>query len=443
MKKYTILFIFVLVAILFSCETTQKDKKGEKIKDGIGKIYWKDGSVKGTGTFKNYQQEGKWTLFHQGTGEKLAEGNYLGGKQEGKWVFYHKNGQKSAEGSFQEDQKVGEWIRYYDTGEVFSKENYVITEVEVAGFKQKIGGIEGIKQTFYTSGKVKSEEEFRKGLKNGISREFYEDGKPKEFSEYKENKYNGKVNKFWPNGKPKEQSYYVNGMRNGTLKAFHNNGVQHIEGQFNNGLMTGLWKYYSTDRKLQKEGNYMIQKFGSGAKAKMTSKESGFWTFYAYVGGRKMKAMELTLNGGMIQGPCRLYINGKLAGEGEMTGIPKAVYDVYKDNKQAGTIEAGEVPPDDITKNVIYKWTGAWRQPKRNGRWIEFYTDSRAKKFEANFMMDKINGKYTEYYPDGKVKATGEYMNDKKNGLWKFYNRDGSLDTAKSGRYMLDKKSKF
>lgn len=443
MKKYNLLIVISLIALLFSCETTQKDKKSDKVKDGIGKIYWKDGSVKGTGTFKNYQQEGTWILLHQGTGEKLAEGNYLNGKQEGKWLFFHKNGQKSSEGSFQENQKVGEWIRYYDTGELFSKENYVITEIEVAGFKQKIGGIEGTKQTFYKSGKVKSEEEFRRGLKNGISREFYEDGKPKEFSEYKENKYNGKVNKFWPNGKPKEQSYYVNGQRNGKFKAFHDNGAQHVTGQFHNGLMTDLWRFYASDRKLQKEGNYKIQKFGSGAKAKMTSKESGFWIFYTYVNGRKLKAMELTLNGGMIQGKCRLYENGKLVGEGEMTGIPKALYDVYKNNKKVGTIEAGEAPPDDPQKMITYKWDGQWRTPKKNGLWIELYAGRGTKKFEANFMMNKMNGRYTEYYPDGKIKATGEYMNGKKNGSWKFYNKDGSLDSAKSGRYMLDKKSKF
>lgn len=440
MKKSMLIVFIAAFALLFSCETGQK--KADKIKDGIGKIYWKDGTVKGEGPFKNYKPEGKWTLFHKGTRIKLAEGNYRMGKQEGKWTFFHKNGQKSAEGNFQEDQKVGEWVRYYDSGEVLAKENYVITEIEVAGFKQKIGGIEGVKQTFYKSGKVKSEEEFRRGLKNGISRMYFEDGKPKEFAEYRDNKYDGKVNKFWPTGKPKEQSFYDNGVRNGKLKAFHPNGAPHVEGQFTNGLMSGVWKFYAPDRRLQKEGRYAIQTIGSGAKAKKTSKESGFWTFYEYDNGRRMKGMELTLNGGMVQGPCRLYEKGKLVGEGEMTGIPKARYDILKNNSRVGTIEAGDVPPDNPVKNITHRWTGKWRVPKKNGKWTGYYPN-RKKKFEANFMMNKMNGKYIEYYPNGKTKATGEYMNNKKNGQWKFYNPDGSLDTARSGRYMLDKKSKF
>jgi len=58
-------------------------------------------------------------------------------------------------------------------------------------------------------------------------------------------------------------------------------------------------------------------------------------------------------------------------------------------------------------------------------------------------MMDKLNGPYKEYYPNGKIKAEGEYMTGKKNGEWKFYLQNGALDAENSGRYMLDKKSKF
>ncbi len=58
-------------------------------------------------------------------------------------------------------------------------------------------------------------------------------------------------------------------------------------------------------------------------------------------------------------------------------------------------------------------------------------------------MMNNLNGPYREFYPKGTIKAEGEYLNNKKNGEWKFYLPGGALDEANSGRYMLDKKSKF
>ena len=58
-------------------------------------------------------------------------------------------------------------------------------------------------------------------------------------------------------------------------------------------------------------------------------------------------------------------------------------------------------------------------------------------------MMDKKNGKFKEYYQNGKTKSTGEYMFNKMNGNWTFYNKNGTIDKEQSGNYMNNKKSKF
>ena len=43
---------------------------------------------------------------------------------------------------------------------------------------------------------------------------------------------------------------------------------------------------------------------------------------------------------------------------------------------------------------------------------------------DDNFLR---HGRWTEYYPSGKIKASGNYFNEKPYGQWMFYNEDGKL----------------
>ncbi|MBN2401251.1 MAG: hypothetical protein JXN64_02525 [Spirochaetes bacterium] len=431
-------FIFI-TAILYSCSSTEKKAEiPEKVKDGPGKIYWEDGSLKGRGNFINFQKDGKWTLFHKDSTSKLAEGNYLNDKQNGNWIFFHRNGVKSLEGSFENDQKTGLWIAYYETSEKLWEARYVIRTTDMG----KIGGMEGKKITYYPSGSVKMEEEYVKGEKKGRSQEFYENGTPKEISWFSDDKHNGKSNVYWPNGKLKEQGIFQGGLRNGDWKFFYDNGQLQMAGNFIIGKldikgeeqtlsqMNGKWQYFSKEGHLQKEGNYE------------KSKEIGFWRFYSYKNNVRQLKMELELKGGMAAGKGKIYENGSLAGEGGLMGTVKALYIKLVNGKEAGEEQFSETPPDNPKGNISYKWNGNWSMPRINGLWSEYHPGGKNIKTEANYMMGKLSGKYKEYFSNGRIKAEGEYMNGKKNGMWKVYNENGTLNKEESGRWMIGKKSK-
>ncbi len=424
-----------LIVIMFaavSCATTGKGPGGEKGKEAVIKEYWDDKSIKGAGPAKGGVKAGKWTLYHKTTGEKQGEGEFLNNQQNGKWVFFYRNGQISTEGEFIEGQKTGEWKAYHESGELLWKAGYVVKEKMESGISMKIGGMEGLKTSFFKNGRVWKEEEFHDGLKNGRSQEYFEEGKPKEIAWYKDNEKNGAMNEWYENGNKKSEGFNVKNERNGKWKFFHNNGQLAVAADFKTNKPDGQWRFFSREGQLMREGAYK------------EGKETGLWTFYSYAGGRQMRAMELTLMGGMVSGGLnRLYENSVLIGEGVMNGIPKGIFESLKDKKPTGTIETADVPADDEKTGVSYRWTGRWKIPRKNGAWIAFFPDGRKKKSEATYMMDKLNGKYQEYHQNGKLKAEGEYLNGKKNGEWKFYNTDGSLDAEASGRYMLDKKSKF
>lgn len=287
-------------------------------------------------------------------------------------------------------------------------------------------------------------EEYRNGVKQGRFQEFYEDGNPKEISWYKKDKHNGKCNTYWNSGTPKEQGYYIDDLRNGIWKFYYDNGQMQMTGKYKIGnlkvkteikkisQMHGQWQFFSKEGLLQKEGIYR------------KNKEHGLWKFYSYPSKRnRVLCMELTLQGGMATGFGKLYENGLLTGNGDLMGPVKGIYEKYINNKLSGKEAAINVPPDNPNANLTYKWTGTWQFPRKSGKWTEYFPGGKRKKFEGKYMMDKLNGKYKEFFKNGKLKASGEFMNGKKSGMWKVYNQNGTKNEEESGRWMMGKKSKF
>lgn len=438
MKFKRVFALLAIVSLFTACSST--DKKGQtnaaSTKNGPGKIYWDDKSLKGEGNFTNGVKTGKWILYHKGTGEKLAEGEYVDDKQQGFWTYYHKNGAKSLEGNFDQDQKTGEWIAYYPEGPVMWKATYVVKEKTESGFTMKIGAIEGIKTWYYQSGRIWKEEQFTNGEQTGRSQEYYENGNPKIIAWYKAGQLDGQCNKWYENGKKLEEGTYKENKKNGNFKFYFDNGQISATGSFIMDKPEGEWKFNSKEGLLQKEGKYK------------DGKEIGLWNFYMYPSRvQRIKIMELPLQGGMIDNTnenAKLYDEkGQLIGYGQLTGIPKGIYTVLKDGKPTGEMTSSSVPNDDPKEKITYTWTGKWETPKKNGKWTEYYPGTKSVKLEGTYLMDKLNGPYKEFYPNGKIKSEGEYLNGKMNGEWKFYKADGTLDEAQSGKYMLGKKMNF
>ena len=170
---------------------------------------------------------------------------------------------------------------------------------------------------------------------------------------------------------------------------FHDNGNLYMKGAFIDGKMEGKWQVFAPEGWLESDGEYKA------------NKQVGVWSYY---NDKKQLAMKATVDAGMITGMCWVYDNGKPTGEGEMMGLVK--------------------------------------NPKRNGKWKEYYPNGKVQ-YEGVFQMGKKNGAFKEYYDNGKPQAEGSYMFDKKNGKWTFYSKDGSVDEQLSGNYMNDKKMKF
>jgi len=82
----------------------------------------------------------------------------------------------------------------------------------------KTATLEGIQETFYANGQLKSSGNYITGLKEGLHKE------------------------WWKNGALSAESIYVNGKINGLIRWYNEDGVLVAQGNMKNGLRDGLWK---------------------------------------------------------------------------------------------------------------------------------------------------------------------------------------------------------
>lgn len=248
------------------------------------------------------------------------------------------------------------------------------------------GKTHGKKKLFSESGSVLKEEEYRDGKKEGLSIEYYEDGAVKSHEAFREDRQNGDCFMNYPNGQKMMAGQCADGKKTGKWTLFHNNGNKYMEGNYAEGVMDGVWRSFSPEGWLDSEGEYR-----NGLQADV-------WVYYDKY---KKVTKKLTMKNGMIDGPCWIYSQGRLVGEGIMNGLA--------------------------------------HDPRKNGGWKAYYRNGQLK-YEGTFVMGRRNGRFTEYHPDGKVKATGDYINDRRNGNWTFYEKDGvTINAEKTGQYINGK----
>ncbi len=248
------------------------------------------------------------------------------------------------------------------------------------------GNIHGTRKSYFESGVLQKEEEYRDGRREGVSREYYEDGVLKNYETFKDDRLNGECYMNYPGGQRIMAGQCADGRKTGKWTLFHNNGNKYMEGNYADGMMQGPWRSFSPDGWLDSEGEYQ------------NGSQSGIWTYYDKA---RRVARKLTLKDGVIDGMCWIYRQGRLVGEGTMTGQS--------------------------------------HNPVRHGVWKSYYKNGQLR-YEGLFAMGVKNGPFKEYYPTSNSRAAGEYVNNKRNGNWVFYDRDGkTVDEVKSGLYTMGK----
>ena len=453
---------------------------------GYTKFYYENGIVSSEGIMKDGKPDGYWKTYNL-KGKLSSEGNRKNFELDSIWKFYNEAGKVTVETIYKKGKKNGVRKSYYEKETV--EENYV-EDVK-----------SGLTKYYYPDGKLMRTVNYENDLEQGISKEYAEDGTIISLIEYKRGMV---VSREYINRKDK------NGLKQGPWKFYYDNGILKLEGAYVNDKRHGFFKEYSREgnllsiekyindelqrdvpelRSLDVKTDYypdgkvkIVASFNRGVPEGLRreyNKDGTIAQCYLYKEGEivakgivnedgtkqgdwielyddKTKKAEGKYQDGKKVGLWKYYHkNGKLEqqgmynAKGNYDGEWKWFYDTGKRlvvENFANGVEDGAFVEYDDTGIVIMKGnyqegfeTGFWYyqinnckqsgnfiEGKRDGVWKEYYSDGKLK-FVGSFIDDTPNGKHIFYWEDEKKKAEGTYVMGKREGEWRHYDTNGSL----------------
>lgn len=190
---------------------------------------------------------------------------------------------------------------------------------------------------------------------------------------------------LFPNGKVSSEGYLIDGKPEGYWKTYYETGVLRSEGNRKRFLLDSLWKFYAADGSLQSEINYVAdRKQGVSRKFDTTG---------------VIVSEELYVDD-LREGVSRYYhANGQLQME-----VP------FKAGKEEG--RGYEYATDGRVTALLHYGAGMLRRREEINR-ID--------------RMGLRQGPWKEFHPGGKVKWEGNYVDDRKQGIFKEYDVQGNL----------------
>ena len=93
------------------------------LKDEKLTYYFKNGTVKASGSYINGQMEGEWIFYREG-GQLWQTENFQHNQKHGNFLRYDRNGKVESEGLYKNDELSGIWYFYDKFGKITEKVNY-------------------------------------------------------------------------------------------------------------------------------------------------------------------------------------------------------------------------------------------------------------------------------------------------------------------------------
>ncbi len=203
---------------------------------------------------------------------------------------------------------------------------------------------------------------------------------------------------YYDNGKTSSEGYMESRKPNGYWKTYYQNGVMKSEGNRKNFLLDSIWKFYDEERTILNEISYS---YGKKNGITRNYKSGVIYEELTYQDDIRIDKILTYYPTGELKQQVRLE-NGKENGDG------------YEYDTEGRIITLLE-----------YK-DGFLKKAEQINRF-----DSRGKK----------RGIWMSYHPNGILAEEGTYMNDKKNGIFKYFDRKGeliNLEKYRDGELVVD-----
>ncbi len=384
----------------------------------------KDG--KPDGYWKNYNRNGKLKI----------EGNRKNFLLDSLWKFYDDKGRISKTIYYKDGKKNG-MVNVYDTTmALVSSENYV-NDIK-----------EGLMTTFYRSGKIKSTVPYIHGKMEGTAYEFaqfdtlivslslYKGGILQSYEKINQrdpaNKKQGIWKEFYPNMEVRKEQKFNDDSLDGYVKEYDKKGSLLSTKKFDNGKRilhapeianVEVYREVYDDNTLKYEGVY--------------SDSVAIGTHYKYV--QKMRCDSSLFLKDDSTSKVNVYINKLVC---RNVPVPDSAIEYF----DGVVVARGAV---DSMRNRIGLWSefhntgefkgkGVYKEGNRVGDWEFFYASGKLEQKGKYDKKGRMQGTWKWYYESGHLWREEVYVNGKREGLLTDYAEDGKV--ILQGNFVENKK---
>lgn len=373
---------------------------------------------------KNWSITGLFLIF---SGYIFCQQNNI---SDGYVKFYYPNGQVSSEGLMINGKPDGYWKTYYVTGIIKSegkRTNHLLDSIWVfydikGDTVQKISYMYGKKNGYLLTydynnlsigtgkGVLISKELYIDDKKEGKSYYYYNDGKLKNEVSYTGGKKQGLSKEYDENGMIISLVYYHNG---------YVTDKEEINRRDKNGLKQGIWREFYPDGKVKKEEVYLNDVLDGFYKE--FDEKGGMMLLLNYNKGNLVIDTEAEEEEIDVEIRNEYDNENRLISSGAFrNNIPVGIHRRYDQN---GNVTGSNIYNDagKIVSEGIIDVEG-----KRSGEWKDYYPDGKLRA-TGNYIDNLRSGKWTFYYHNGRIEQQGEYIKGKENGIWTWYYDNGNI----------------
>jgi len=267
-------------------------------------------------------------------------------------------------------------------------------------------------------------------LESGKWIDFYPDEKIRSVSLYKFGRLSGPFTLYYNDGTISQQGNYEVDMMEGKLESFYPNKKLSSSGSYMDNYLAGEWKFWDDKGKLTGEYVYegdivkTLNVWDSLGNQTIKDGNGVFKTFYP--DGKPMEAGHI--KDGYKSGPWKTYFNnGILNEEGE---FKDNVY--YIKNASSSTLNSmikdgeGKYNSDETSgfqQGTVHKGL-------RVGEWILKKMESDSVPSQTlTYRNGKLNGKQKTFFENGQVSAEGDLKDNKREGTWFWYHKNGRVES--------------
>ena len=404
--------------------------------ESIGAIndYYKSGSLKlkiqsanyiDLNNNKKWRWQGKVVGYYE-NGVKERELNWKDGKENGSLITYYKSGGIKQSITKKNGENEGEYKNFYESGSIKKVGHYVdgilqgelINYFESGEIESTLNYIndlaEGEYKIYYESGKIKQIINFKKSVIVGTTKRYKESGKIENILEYENGKFVKQIF-FYDNGGKKAVLDIVDDELNKVTSYNKLGGITKIENHYKSGELKYVSNYLNgaldgESTAYFKSGKVAVKKIYSNGNFKSTIVFDKFGNeMYAFDDSKKIVYT-------LYKDEEDVYSTGGLAEWGtSFTTSMGAFVEIENANYAMANIFEGNIYSSKCTNFKVAIEDGL-------GQYMIFKSNLDVIKGQLVF-----DGPLIKYYNSGTIKSKINFINDKKHGEEKFYDRSGNV----------------